>query len=413
VEEQPVTGSTATYPPPKGAAADGAPPSKLTRPEPEAAAEASVISLSSISDADHVGWRALLPYGTASAPFVDEDWVDAWSRSFGCCEPLLVCSWEGGRLVGLGALQSLSESWAGQRTAVIQSLTNVESPRFEFLSSRGRLDIQERLYRALCESGRWDVIRLEYLPEDSPTLRAGNTVGAALGWNRVVEETFASPWRALPRPPGAWDDGLKRKFKANLRNRERRLQTLGEVTFAVARTRTEQRAALEILYALEASGWKGERGTAIAQRAGAKVFYDGLEERTALNTWIPILSVAGRVAAAQLIRVHGRTLFLLKTAYDPAFSPYTPGQLLTARLIRYGIDNGMEALDFLSENMTWKSDWEPQLRRHYRLLLFAPSPRGRYAYWTRYGIREHAKRIPGARQFVRWLKGRGEPNEDG
>ncbi len=407
VQATPVRGSTATYLPPEGAAADEARPSKLTHPEREGAAETAVTNLSSISDADRVDWRALLPYGTASAPFVDEDWVDVWSRSFGSCEPLLVCSWEGGRLIGLGALQSLSESWAGQRTAVIQSLTNVESPRFEFLSSRGRLDIQERLYRAVCESGRWDVIRLEYLPEDSPTLRAGITVAAALGWNRVVEETFASPWRALSQPPGAWDLGLKRKFKANLRNRERRLKMLGEVTFAVARARAEQRAALQIFYALEASGWKGKRGSAIAQRAGAKVFYDELEERTALNTWIPTLSVAGRVVAAQLIRVQGSTLFMLKTAYDPDFSPYTPGQLLTARLIRYSIDNGMEALDFLSENMTWKSDWEPQLRRHYRLLLFSPSARGSYAYWTRYGFREHAKRIPGARHLVRWLRARG------
>jgi hypothetical protein len=315
-----------------------------------------------------------------------------------------VCGWDESKLVGLGALQSLDESWAGQRTAVIQSLTNVESPRFEFLSSGGRLDVQKRLWRTLCTAGRWDVIRLAYLPEDSPTLSAGIEAADELGWNRVLEPTIGSPWRSLPRVSGAWDEGLKRKFKANIRNRERRLEGLGEISFTVARADPEQRAALETFYALEASGWKGERGSAIAQRANARAFYDQLAERMARHLWIPTLSVAGRAAAAQLILAEGRTLFMLKTAYDPEFSPYAPGQLLTARLIRYGIDKGMEELDFLGEDMIWKRDWEPRVRRHYRLSLFSPSGRGRYAYWMHHGIRERAKKIPGATQLVRWLR---------
>jgi hypothetical protein len=31
---------------------------------------------------------------------------------------------------------------------------------------------------------------------------------------------------------------------------------------------------------------------------------------------------------------------------------------------------------------------------------------GRYAYWTRYGLREQAKRIPGLTRFVRAVKTR-------
>ena len=318
----------------------------------------------------------------------------------------MVCGWDRERLVGLGALQSLTESWAGVRIAVIQSLTNVETPRFEFLADGGRRDVQERLWRALCAAGRWDVIRLDYLPEDSPTVSAGIKLAEEVGWSRVVEATLESPWRPLPQSSAAWDGDLKRKFKSNLRNRERRLERLGQVDFTVVKGGADQQAALGTFYALEASSWKGARGTAIALQKSVRDFYDELVERTAPDLWIPVLSVAGRAAAAQLIRVHGRTLFMLKTAYDPAFAPYAPGQLLTARLIRYGIDHGMVNLDFLGESMTWKSDWEPRLRCHYRVVLFAPSAKGRYAYWTRYGLREQAKRIPGARRLVRWLRTR-------
>jgi CelD/BcsL family acetyltransferase involved in cellulose biosynthesis len=399
--------SSVVHLPPDPVAADETRPRAATHPEPgRAAVEVAVTSLSGLSEADRAGWRELVAYRSESAPFVDEDWVAAWSEAFGPRESLLACGWQGGRLVGLGVLLSLNETWAGQRTAVIQSLTNVHSPRFEFLSFSCRVDVQEHLWRALCESRRGDVIRLDYLPEDSPTLSTGIKVADELGWNRVVEETCESPWRSLPRAPVAWDAGLKRKFKANLRNRERRLRTLGEVTFEVARGGTGQQAALEVFYALEKCSWKGKRGTAIAQQSHTRAFYDRLVERTGQNMWIPILSVGTRAVAAQLVRTHGRTLFMLKTAFDPDFAPYAPGQLLTARLSQYGIDNGMEALDFLGDNMVWKTDWAANLRRHYSLLLFAPSARGRYAYWTHYGIREHVKRIPGARRLVRWLRAR-------
>jgi CelD/BcsL family acetyltransferase involved in cellulose biosynthesis len=374
----------------------------VSMPGGHSAPGSGVATVAALSDEDRAGWRELAALHSESAPFVDEEWMTACVETFCPRAPLLLPQRQDGRLVALAALQGLTESWAGRKVAVLQSLTNHESYRFEFLSLPGRVDLQEQLWRSLCEAARWDVIRLDHLPEGSSTLAAGLRVGRELGWRPFVEPTFESPWRPL----SPWDEGLTRKFKSNLRNRERRLQERGEVTFEVARGSADQSRALETFYELEASGWKGEGGTAIASRAHVKAFYDRLVERASSQVWIPILSVAGRPAAAQLIRVQGRTMFMHKTAYDPEFSPFAPGQVLTARVIRYGIANGMDALDFLADNMPWKADWAPQLRRHYRLLLFSPSARGRYAYWTRYGVREQARRIPGARRLVRWVQAR-------
>jgi CelD/BcsL family acetyltransferase involved in cellulose biosynthesis len=289
---------------------------------------------------------------------------------------------------------------------VLQSLTNVESFRFDFLSQPECPEVHERLWRGLYEAGHWDIIRLDLLPEGSPTLTAGLKVARQLGWRPFVDGTYVSPWRALGPSSASWDEGLTRKFKANLRNRERRISALGDVTFEVVNGGGTPRSALQVFYDLEASGWKAEGGTAIVQRPSAKAFYDRLVDRAAEHIWLPILRVGGNPAAAQLVRVAGRTMFMLKTAYHPDFSLYAPGQLLTARLIHYGIANGMDALDFLGENMTWKEDWTPRLRRHYQLLLFSPSLIGRYAYWMRYGLRERARRVPGMRRLVRWLRPR-------
>ena len=250
------------------------------------------------------------------------------------------------------------------------------------------------------------MIRLEHVPEGSPTLAAGLKVARELGWRSIVQPTFLTPWRPLS-PTEPWDHGLKRKFKSNLRNRERRLAALGDVSFQVVTAAGGAlRAALDVFYELEASGWKGERGTAVARQRQVKRFYDGLVDHACDDVRIPILAVSGRPVAAQVLRTCGRTMFMLKTAYDQEHAEYAPGQLITARVIRYGLEQGLEALDFLADNASWKADWAPRYRPHYRLLLFAPSLFGRSTYWIRYGIKEQAKKLPGAVRVARWLRSR-------
>lgn len=367
--------------------------------------ETAFLDVSGLSAADRAAWDELASHQPESGPFTDVAWVSSWIEAYRPGEALMLCGWEGGRLVGLAALQHVKERWAGRNVAVLQSLTNVGSPRFEFLSRAGGHAVEAGLWRELYAAGRWDVVRLDHVPVGSPTLTAALEVGREQGWTPVVEPTFESPWRSLGRP---WDEGLSRKFRANLRNRERRLEALGRVTFEVVNGAGQQGCALERFYELEASGWKAEAGTAIVLQGTVKAFYDRLVDRAAEHTWIPILGVGDRPVAAQLVRVHGRTMFILKTGYHPDFAPYAPGQLVTARLIRYGIERGMEALDFLGDNMTWKADWAPRLRPHFRLLVFAPRASGRYAYWSRYGLREQAKKVPALRRLVRWWKGVGQ-----
>jgi len=176
----------------------------------------------------------------------------------------------------------------------------------------------------------------------------------------------------------------------------------GDVRFEVVTTGRRLKQALEVFYRLEASGWKGRSGTAVTQRSQVKRFYDGLVDRA--EVWIPILTVCGDPVAAYVLRVSGHTIFALKTGYDQTYSKYAPGLLLTSRVIRYGLEHGMEMLDLMADKSRWKADWAREVRPHYELLLFAPTPTGRYAYWVRYGMRQQAKRLPGAARLARWLR---------
>ena len=67
-------------------------------------------------------------------------------------------------------------------------------------------------------------------------------------------------------------DALGARKLKELRRQRSRLAEHGTVAFDVARTRDEVSAALEIFLKLEASGWKGQRGTALIQRDGDASF---------------------------------------------------------------------------------------------------------------------------------------------
>lgn len=402
-------------PVPPGALPLGGPPSPVRRAKdevrdavPRPALRVEFIDCARLSPRDREAWRALARAQEVSAPFLDLAWIESWLEAFRPPSPCLLGVREADVLVAVTPLQVVHETWAGRAITILRSLTNVESYRFDLLCAHGRPDLLEEVCRRLCRETTADVIDLDRLSSDSPTLDAVRAVAAALGWRLLLKESFESPWRPLCRSSGAWDVNLKSKFKSNLRNRERRIARLGEVRFEVVTGDEPARErALETFYTLEASGWKGEAGSAIVQRPLCRALYDRLVARAGDRAWIALLRVAGRAVAAQVLSVEGGTLFMLKTAYDPEFSQYSPGQLLTARVIRHGIEKGFEALDFLASNMSWKADWMPRLRPHVRALLFAPSANGRYAYWTRYGLREIARKVPGARQLAHWPRSWG------
>jgi CelD/BcsL family acetyltransferase involved in cellulose biosynthesis len=327
--------------------------------------------------------------------------MTSWLEAFTPSDPFLLCAQERGTLVAVAALQRLTEQWQGTRVRVVQSLTNVESYRFEFVAADRRG--ARALWRTLCGGASADMIRLDHVPEGSPTLVAGLDAARELGWRAVLEETFLTPVRALSRSQ-AWDHGLRSSFKYRLRNRLKRLAAKGEVAFDIVSAPSDVRAALPKFYQLEASGWKGAQGTAVVQQPTVKRLYDEIVVRAGGDVRIALLTVGGSPIAAQVLRVCGRTLFMLKIAYDETYGLFAPGHLLTARVVQYGIEHDMNALDFLADNAPWKAAWATDFIRHHRMLLFAPTLAGRYAYWTGYGIRNQLKRVPGFTRLVHWFR---------
>ena len=132
-------------------------------------------------------------------------------------------------------------------------------------------------------------------------------------------------------------DALGPKKMKELRRLRNRLAEHGEVTFSVARTPQDVAAALEIFLALEASGWKARRGTAMKQHDGDVAFIRHATTALAASHHceIVMLRAGDTPVAAAIVLRHQDRAFYFKLGIDEAFSKLSPGVQLTLDLTRH------------------------------------------------------------------------------
>jgi CelD/BcsL family acetyltransferase involved in cellulose biosynthesis len=177
--------------------------------------------------------------------------------------------------------------------------------------------------------------RLPFLALDSA---AGQALLAAADRRGLACEVLSSFERAvLDRETDfeAWESRhLSANRRKDLRRRRRRLAERGalehrEVTGGGLPT------AIETFLALEARGWKGRRGTALASRpetaALARALFRG---GGPIAGRADLLVLDGRPVAASLALVCRGTAHLLKTAYDEDLARFAPGLLLEHDIVR-------------------------------------------------------------------------------
>ncbi|WP_244423152.1 GNAT family N-acetyltransferase [Bradyrhizobium sp. ORS 375] len=164
---------------------------------------------------------------------------------------------------------------------------------------------------------------------------------AVLGQQRLRPRLLQSYERALLDATGDGEtvlhDALGAKKLKELRRQRHRLAEHGAVRFAVARTPDEVATALESFLALEASGWKGRRGTALIQHDGDAAFIRRAAPALAQDAACEIVSLmAGETAvAAGVVLRHRDRAFFFKLGVDERFAKYSPGVQLTLDLTRH------------------------------------------------------------------------------
>jgi hypothetical protein len=138
------------------------------------------------------------------------------------------------------------------------------------------------------------------------------------------------------------------KRRKGLARNLRRLEELGKVEHESHSSGEGLERAVSAFLQIEASGWKGKHGTALASDESSRQFAKSAFTGDATNSICraDVLSVGGVPIAVSLIALAGRTGFAVKACYDEYYRSYSPGVLLETAVLR----------GFLSESWSSRLD---------------------------------------------------------
>ena len=253
-------------------------------------------------------------------------------RETGFASLRVLCAWDGEgaarKLVGVWALRlrRVAPLWP----AVLEALPY----EYAFLSS----PVVDPVYADDVIAAFLAAIEQGALPKvlNLPQLDAEGAVYSAILKELVRRGIEPLVVSNLSRPYVTAESGVKRtgSTRKKLRQDWNRLSALGSVEVVNDRSPAGVQEAFEAFLVLEKASWKGDRGTALLSDAADAAFVRKLVHNLAVRQAASVaqLRVNGEVIAAQVLMYGGDTAYTWKTAFDVAYSKFSPGTLLVDKI---------------------------------------------------------------------------------
>ena len=168
-------------------------------------------------------------------------------------------------------------------------------------------------------------------------------------------------------PRNTHDDlrkGMSKKRRYYIKKIQRDLAQRDDVVLEESLDSKDRPALFEEFVAVEASGWKGAKGSrsSLAFRPEAYLAFKHMSERTWRHSrfQLHILKISQEVVAGTISLIVGQRFCLLKIAYNPAYARLSPGHVLLDMVLQqFTSQNPIRAVDFMSYT-PWIHSWHPQ-----------------------------------------------------
>ena len=274
---------------------------------------------------------------TNAVPFARPGWLLPWAEAAGArLEPFTV--WRGGRLAGI--------------LPIIVNRRHLRTPAdWHTPWLEAVVEDQEALHALAADlaATRLPRITVDFVLAGHATAEASSLWLQAAGYLMSPRPRLESPFLAVE---STWEDylgTLSAHRRSELRRRARKLEAAGRVTREVLDGSEGLPGLLDQAFAVEASGWKGRRGTAIASDPAVEHFYRRIAAWGEERGWLRLafLRLDGRPLAFDLALEAGGRHYLFKTGYDPAFTALSPGLLLRLHMLERAFTLGLELVRVL------------------------------------------------------------------
>jgi CelD/BcsL family acetyltransferase involved in cellulose biosynthesis len=151
-----------------------------------------------------------------------------------------------------------------------------------------------------------------------------------------------------------------------------------EASFEIVRSPVDLESELETGFALEASGWKGEVGTAIVSSPETEAFYRAVARAFQARGELRLSHIAldGVPVAFSFCIEHGGRLYSLKSGYDESFRKIVPGLVLQVSIVETCFERGIDRYELLGNQTEWKTKLANGQRTHSTLHAYRRNPLG-------------------------------------
>ena len=311
---------------------------RVTGIRSSAAPRVATFEIADLLTVPQAAWADLAARAIEPNPFFHPIWACAVARhAEGKSGARALLAWDGPARTRLIGLLPVISAWRAMHMPIPvfvawQAIAPLTTP----LLDRGLADAAARgIIAAAAQAGAMALL-LPSLAEDGP---AASALRGAIAEFKLTPVAFGRYQRATLDAKQDAEEAIKslgsKKVK-ELRRQRNRLADDGEVTFKIAAQGEDAAKALEAFLSLEAAGWKGASGTALAKQAGLAAFIRSAVPAMVANgaAEVATVSVGGTTVAAGIVLRHCRRAFFFKIAYDESAARNSPGVQLTLDITR-------------------------------------------------------------------------------
>lgn len=298
-----------------------------------------------------------------AVPFLRRGWMRCWWDAFGAGDPEIFVARRDDELVGVLPL--------GVHRARRAAMANVHTPIFDALAVD--VAVAKALWsHAFTQPGRLlDVMAIRDAPHGHRTLAEGARAVGRRPWVRnmfdvPVVDLTATDWDAYSSARG-------KSLRKTVRRHRRRLAE--DASLQVEQhTSTPVDEVLAEAFRIEASGWKGDAGTAISSHVATRRFYTDLAHWLADRGWLRVfvLRHGDRAIAFEFVVDHGGVWYPLKAGYDDSYAPHAPGVLLQWDVLEAAFAAGVARYDYCGEARPYTERWATGSETARRVTVFDP-----------------------------------------
>ena len=203
----------------------------------------------------------------------------------------------------------------------------------------------------------------------------------------VIEDSYSSPYVEISGDLEDWRKANKKRWKAPLEKKRRKIERDHEAESRVVVAPGDLEAELEDGLRVEASGWKGQNGTAILSDPDTATFYRTVARAFAARGELRFSRIAldGQTIAFDIGILHDGRLHSLKVGYDESRKSLAPALVMRLSMIERCFELGLKTHELLGDDAPWKAQFSSGARDHIRFFAYGRglSAGTMYAYRTK------------------------------